>query len=88
MSIGYLFGALVLEFMAKIVMAAFLWLLDAAEKGWTEFSNEWVIGRPRRVCTLGNNEGRADVPDLLRFGLAARSYLEGWSNTLDGRMEE
>ena len=34
------FGALVLEFMAKIVVAAFLWLLDAAEKGWTELSNE------------------------------------------------
>ena len=37
------FGALVLYFMAKIVVTASLWLLDAVEKGWNGFSNARVI---------------------------------------------
>ena len=47
------FGALVLEFVAngdqtqmvtrEFVVAASLWLRDAAEKGWTGFFNAWVL---------------------------------------------
>ena len=47
------FGALVLEFIAngnqdkivtkEFVAAASLWLLDAAEKGWTGFFKAWVL---------------------------------------------
>lgn len=49
------FGALVLEFIAsnqqnqivtrEFVQAASLWLLDAAQKGWTGFFNAWVLDR-------------------------------------------
>lgn len=49
------FGALVLEFIAdnsqdqvvtkEFVVAASLWLLDAAQKGWTGFFKAWVIDR-------------------------------------------
>ncbi len=49
------FGALVLEFIAngdqnqlvtkEFVEAASLWLLDAAQKGWTGFFNAWVVDR-------------------------------------------
>ena len=49
------FGALVLEFIAnddksqivtkEFVEAASLWLLDAAEKGWTGFFKAWVLDR-------------------------------------------
>ena len=49
------FGALVLEFIAdnnqnqvvtkEFVMAASLWLLDAAQKGWTGLFKAWVIDR-------------------------------------------
>ena len=47
------FGALVLEFIAdgdpsrivtkEFVEAATLWLLDAAQKGWTDFFKAWVM---------------------------------------------
>ena len=47
------FGALILEFIAdgqqnqvvtkEFVAAASLWLLDAAQKGWTGFFNAWVM---------------------------------------------
>ena len=47
------FGSLVLEFIAsgdqrqivtkEFVLAASLWLLDAAQKGWTGLFNAWVI---------------------------------------------
>ena len=47
------YGALVLEFIASdvqnqvvtkyFVEAASLWLLDAAQKGWTGFFNAWVV---------------------------------------------
>lgn len=47
------FGALILEFIAnddqnqvvtkEFVEAASLWLLDAAQKGWTGFFNAWVM---------------------------------------------
>ena len=47
------FGSLVLEFIAsgdqrqivtkEFVLATSLWLLDAAQKGWTGFFNAWVI---------------------------------------------
>lgn len=49
------FGALVLEFIAndeqnqivtkEFVQAASLWLLDAAQKGWTGLFKAWVIDR-------------------------------------------
>ena len=49
------FGALVLEFIAdndqsqvvtkEFVVAASLWLLDAAQKGWTGFFKAWVMDR-------------------------------------------
>ena len=49
------FGALVLEFIAnddrnqvvtrEFVEAASLWLLDAAQKGWTGFFKAWVLDR-------------------------------------------
>lgn len=45
------FGALVLEFIAndgqlvtrEFVIAASVWLLDAAQKGWTDFFTAWVM---------------------------------------------
>lgn len=49
------FGALVLEFIAgnnqdqvvtkEFVVAASLWLLDAAQQGWTGFFKAWVMDR-------------------------------------------
>ena len=49
------FGSLLLEFIAngdqsqlvtkEFVVAASLWLQDAAEKGWTGFFNAWVLDR-------------------------------------------
>ena len=49
------FGALVLEFIAngdqnqivtkEFVAAASLWLLDAAQKGWTGFFKAWVLDK-------------------------------------------
>lgn len=49
------FGALVLEFIAdddqsqvvtkEFVVAASLWLLDAAQKGWTGFFKAWVMDK-------------------------------------------